>query len=411
MPFGCFAGVNQHGQTIILGGTLMRNETADSFKWIFRTWSHGIGWMPDCMLTDQDRAMGDAICTEFPHTKHALCLWHITKKFPSWFNTKLRDGFQAFLKDFFSVLEVETAAEFEALWFTIMEQHLLSDDKHIKELFKLRERWCPVYLRSYFFAGMASTQRSESLNALMDFFMTAQTQLHEFIDAFDQVVGSRLEARKIAHVRDKLSTFRSVTSTKFEQQAYDAFTGYAFNLFRQQLVSSLEYVVHGEKVSHHEHMEIKRTISWDSQTQTIQCSCLSFQFTGILCRHALRALVHFNVTELPQQYLPSRWCRDEERKDFPPVRGKRLLLSPSNPPLECDSPTGDGVLSEKTNIEESPSVGVKGPPVCITKGRPKSCRLKSAIENLKPKGRVCRACGQIANHDKRNCPSVHSQKK
>ncbi|KAL3684277.1 hypothetical protein R1sor_002299 [Riccia sorocarpa] len=204
------------------------------------------------------------------------------------------------------VLEVETAAEFEALWFTIMEQHLLSDDKHIKELFKLRESWCPVYLRSYFFAGMASTQRSESLNALMDFFMTAQTQLHEFIDAFDQVVGSRLEAGKIAHVRDKLSTFRSVTSTKFEQQAYDAFTGYAFNLFRQQLVSSLEYVVHGEKVSHHEHMEIKRTISWDSQTQTIQCSCLSFQFTGILCRHALRALVHFNVTELPQQYLPSR---------------------------------------------------------------------------------------------------------
>ncbi|KAL3696080.1 hypothetical protein R1sor_010156 [Riccia sorocarpa] len=101
---------------------------------------------------------------------------------------------------------------------------------------------------------------------------------------------------------------------------------------------------------------------------------------------------------------------EEERKDFPPVRGKRLLLSPSNLPLGCDSPTGDGVLSEKTNIEEPPSVGVKGPLVCITKGRPKSCRLKSAIENLKPKGRVCRACGHVANHDKRNCPSVHSQK-
>ncbi|KAL3699692.1 hypothetical protein R1sor_017714 [Riccia sorocarpa] len=157
---------------------------------------------------------------------------------------------------------------------------------------------------------MASTQRSESLNALMDFFMSAQTQLHEFIDAFDRVVGSRLEAEMTAKVRDKLGTFRSVTSTKFEEQAYTAFTGYAFNLFREQLVLSLQYVVHGEKVSHHEHMELKRTISWDSQTQKIQCSCLSYQFTSILCRHALRALVHFNITELPERYLPRRWCRD-----------------------------------------------------------------------------------------------------
>ncbi|KAL3700892.1 hypothetical protein R1sor_018914 [Riccia sorocarpa] len=48
----------------------------------------------------------------------------------------------------------------------------------------------------------------------------AQTQLHEFIDAFDQVIGSRIEAEKKATLRDKLGTFRSVTSTKFEEQAY-----------------------------------------------------------------------------------------------------------------------------------------------------------------------------------------------
>ncbi|KAL3684386.1 hypothetical protein R1sor_002408 [Riccia sorocarpa] len=473
MPFGCFAAVNNHEQTVILGGTLMRNETSESFRWIFRTWSRAIGRAPDCMLTDQDRAMKDAICSELPNCKHALCLWHITQKFSSWFSIKLGDRFPDFLKDFFSVLEVETATEFEAVWFIIMERYLLSEDKHIKKLFTLRESWCPVYLRSYFFAGMASTQRSESLNALMDFFMSAQTQLHEFIDAFDRVVGSRLEAEMTAKVRDKLGTFRSVTSTKFEEQAYTAFTGYAFNLFREQLVLSLQYVVHGEKVSHHEHMEVKRTISWDSQTQRIQCSCLSYQFTGILCRHALRALVHFSITELPERYLPRRWCRDvssslvepvkkpvarpvsedeiwkqdflsklrsiaqrgasnpslrgqleadlgsmyehafgtsngEHQKEFPPVRGKRLLLSPSNLPPASDSLSAeDSILSDKTNTEET---NVKAPPVCVTKGRPRSCRFQSAIENVKPKGRVSRGCGKVANHDKRNCPSLQSQK-
>ncbi|KAL3687089.1 hypothetical protein R1sor_013398 [Riccia sorocarpa] len=270
-------------------------------------------WLCSIRLTgsiDQDRAMKDAISTELPDTKHGFCFWHITQKFSSWFNNKLGEEFQIFMKEFFLMLEVETATEFEALWFTIIERHSLQDDRHIKELFDLRKYWCPVYLSSYFFAGMASTQRSESLNSLMDFFMSAQTQLHEFIDAFDQVIGSRIEAEKMATLRDKLGTFRSVTSTKFEEQAYSALTGYAFNLFRKQLVLSLEYVIHGEKVSHHQHVETKRTISWVPQTQTIHCSCLSFEYTGILCRHALRALVHFNVTELPEKYLQRRWCRE-----------------------------------------------------------------------------------------------------
>ncbi|KAL3678165.1 hypothetical protein R1sor_021121 [Riccia sorocarpa] len=328
--------------------------------------------------------------------------------------------------------EVETAIEFEAVWLTTMERHLLSENRHIKELFELREYWCPVYLRSYFFARMASTQRSESLNALMDFFMTAQTQLHEFIDAFDQVVGSRIEAEKMATLRDKLGIFRSVTSTKFEEQAYSALTGYAFSLFRQQLVLSLEYVVQGDKISHHQHVEMKRTISWVPETQTIHCSCLSFQYTGILCRHALRALAHYNVTELPEKYLSSRWCRDAwliavepvKKSTSPPIsedeRWKQEFLSKlrsiaqrgANLPslraqLEANldsmyeytfGPTsefvlmissglvGDGVLIDKTNTEEILSAGVKDPPVCVTKGRPRSCRFKSAIENVVPKG-------------------------
>ncbi|KAL3698805.1 hypothetical protein R1sor_012881 [Riccia sorocarpa] len=476
MPFGCFAAVNNHGQTVILGGTLMRNETSESFRWIFRTWSRDIERVPDCIFTDQDRAMKDAISTELPSTKHGFCLWHITQKFPSWFSSKLGEDFQNFMKDFYSIVEVETAIEFEAVWLITMERHLLSENRHIKELFELREYWCPVYLRSYFFAGMASTQRSESLNALMDFFMTAQTQLHEFIDAFDQVVGSRIEAEKMATLRDKLGIFRSVISTKFEEQAYSALTDYAFSLFRQQLVLSLEYVVQGDKVSHHQHVEMKRTISWVPETQTIHCSCLSFQYTGILCRHALRALAHYNVTELPEKYLSSRWCRDawfiavepvkkstsppisederwkqeflsklrsiaqrgaslpslraqleanldsmyeytfgptseECKKSFPPIRGKRLLLSPSSLPVASDNlSTGDGVLIDKTNTEEIFSAGVKDPPVCVTKGRPRSCRFKSAIENVVPKGRVCRGCGKVANHNKRNCPSLLSEK-
>ena len=35
MPFGLFVGVNNHFQSIILGGVLMREEKIESFEWVF----------------------------------------------------------------------------------------------------------------------------------------------------------------------------------------------------------------------------------------------------------------------------------------------------------------------------------------------------------------------------------------
>ncbi|KAL3701764.1 hypothetical protein R1sor_019787 [Riccia sorocarpa] len=472
MPFGCFVAVNNHGQSVVLGGTLMRSETSESFQWIFQAWCTGIGRTPDSIMTDQDRAMKDAICTVMPRTKHAFCLWHITQKFSSWFSFKLRDTFGDFMKDFHSIIQVETAQEFGELWFTVMDKYQLGDDKHILDLFQLKEFWCPVFLRRHFFAGMLTTQRSESLNALMDYFMNAQTRLYEFIEAFDRVIVSRLEAVAVADLRDKMGTHRSVTSTKFEEKAFSLLTTYAFKLFKEQLVLSLEYVVEGGYVSHHEHSDKKRTVNWDPETQTIQCSCLYFEFTGILCRHSLRALVHYNVIELSDEYFPRRWCKgavemstsvegrrisaseadiwkrkfiskakavgecgasspdlrakleadldsmhqyafggvadsEEPRKDFPTIRGKRVLVSAA----PCSSTLGSSVLVDKTNLTES-SVMVENPPICVTKGRPKSNRLQSTVDKVcKVTSRTCRGCGEKVNHDKHNCPVLLAEKK
>ncbi|KAL3690254.1 hypothetical protein R1sor_016563 [Riccia sorocarpa] len=391
---------------------------------------------------------------------------------PSRMYFKLRDTFGDFMKDFHSIIQVETAQEFGELWFTVMDKYQLGDDKHILDLFQLKEFWCPVFLRRHFFAGMLTTQRSESLNALMDYFMNAQTRLYEFIEAFDRVIVSRLEAVAVADLRDKMGTHRSVTSTKFEEKAFSLLTTYAFKLFKEQLVLSLEYVVEGGYVSHHEHSDKKRTVNWDPETQTIQCSCLYFEFTGILCRHSLRALVHYNVIELSDEYFPRRWCKgavemstsvegrrisaseadiwkrkfiskakavgecgasspdlrakleadldsmhqyafggvadsEEPRKDFPTIRGKRVLVSAA----PCSSTLGSSVLVDKTNLTES-SVMVENPPICVTKGQPKSNRLQSTVDKVcKVTSRTCRGCGEKVNHDKRNCPVLLAEKK
>lgn len=46
MPFGLFVGVNNHFQTIVYGGVLMRNETTESFKWVFKEFEKLMGAKP-----------------------------------------------------------------------------------------------------------------------------------------------------------------------------------------------------------------------------------------------------------------------------------------------------------------------------------------------------------------------------
>lgn len=48
------------------------------------------GRPPATIMTDQDLAMISSIAAELPDTKHALCIWHITQKFPSYFRSTLK---------------------------------------------------------------------------------------------------------------------------------------------------------------------------------------------------------------------------------------------------------------------------------------------------------------------------------
>ncbi|XP_022862652.1 protein FAR-RED IMPAIRED RESPONSE 1-like [Olea europaea var. sylvestris] len=75
MPFVPFVGVNHHGQSMFFGCGLLSNENTDTFVWLFRTWLKCMhSQAPHGIITDQDRAMQNAIQIVFPDTKHRWCL-------------------------------------------------------------------------------------------------------------------------------------------------------------------------------------------------------------------------------------------------------------------------------------------------------------------------------------------------
>ncbi|XP_004515955.1 protein FAR1-RELATED SEQUENCE 5-like [Cicer arietinum] len=75
MPFVAFVGVNHHGQSTLLGCGLLSGEDTYSFVWLFKSWLHCmLGNAPLGIVTDQCKAMKNAIELVFPTTRHRWCL-------------------------------------------------------------------------------------------------------------------------------------------------------------------------------------------------------------------------------------------------------------------------------------------------------------------------------------------------
>uniref|UniRef100_A0A8I6YF02 Protein FAR1-RELATED SEQUENCE n=1 Tax=Hordeum vulgare subsp. vulgare TaxID=112509 RepID=A0A8I6YF02_HORVV len=83
MPFAPFVGVNHHGESVLLGCGLLSNEDTDTFVWLFKSWLCCMSNNPpNAIITDQCKAMQNAIGEVFPMARHRWCIWHIMKKIP-----------------------------------------------------------------------------------------------------------------------------------------------------------------------------------------------------------------------------------------------------------------------------------------------------------------------------------------
>ncbi|KAJ4950721.1 hypothetical protein NE237_027553 [Protea cynaroides] len=349
MIVGIWVGVTNHGVSCLFGCCLLRNEKASSFSWALKAFLRFMnGKHPNIIFTDQDSAIREAVREEMPGTMHAFCMWYIMKKAPGWFSSLLGMPYNKWQEEFYKLNEAESEEDFHVGWRDMGEKYGLCGDLNWINLYELRAFWAKPFLKSSF-AGIWTTNRSESMNSFIKRFITSETLLTEFMEQVGRAVDAIVLAGEKQNMQQKVNKIVLKTGAPIEEHASKLLTPYAFNQYQEEILQSFFYRVqqidNGEWLVKHASMEDKGfKVHHVVGKWVVSCSCRAFEFNGILCRHAVAVLQRNNSFVTPNQYLPVRWRR-EARVESNAYMERLKVLKPIAMELIKESVKSESVFS------------------------------------------------------------------
>nr|XP_048321706.1 protein FAR1-RELATED SEQUENCE 5-like [Ziziphus jujuba var. spinosa] len=278
-PFAMFLGVNHHKQTTIFGAALLYDESAETFIWFFDTFVK------------------------------AMSAKHLSGVFAK---------FREFAKDFSScIYDYEEEQEFFLVWNAMLEKYDLKDNDWLIRMFDLRKKWALVYGRETFCADMTTTQRSESMNNVIKNSVSYQHNLLRFFEHFQRLTEDCCYEELKADFKATQSTPSLSFPVEILKDAASIYTPTGFKVFQDELCKAYDCAmqifdhigtVTEYKLNNHK-KQFQHTVRYDFSDNTVICSCRKFEFTGILCSHALKVLSSKDIKKIFIQYILKRWTK------------------------------------------------------------------------------------------------------
>ncbi|XP_021736273.1 protein FAR-RED IMPAIRED RESPONSE 1-like [Chenopodium quinoa] len=192
-------------------------------------------------------------------------------------------------------------------------------------------------MKEFFWAGMKTTQRVESINRFFDGYVNRKTKLHEFPEKYCKALDQRVRDEVSADERCSKYLRRLVSGFKVEKIFQKLYTDNKFQEVQKECTRMMYCNVRGEKVLSENLIQYsvvdrvwivppggsedvitdrRRTynVTFFQTTNEVQCDCRKFETSGILCKHCIRILNENLVEDLPEKYIVARWRKDIPRK-------------------------------------------------------------------------------------------------
>ncbi|XP_042978963.1 protein FAR1-RELATED SEQUENCE 5-like [Carya illinoinensis] len=339
MPFAPFVVVNHHRQSILLGAGLISSEDTETFTWLFQTWLKCMDSIaPKAIITDQDRTMKNAIALVFLKTQHRFCLWHILKKVPEKLGSHgaYKNGLKNELIK--CVYDTQSIEEFENCWEGLINTYSLHENAWLQSLYAEHGHWVPVFLKEFFWAGMSTTQRSESMNAFFDGYVHAKTNLKEFIDQFDNALRKKIENETSADFHSFSATISCISRSPIEKKFQELYTNTKFKEVQQQVMSVLDmdpalykrdgsiktYIVEDEICVEEFAKPVTFSVEFNEENCDAKCSCSN----PLVVRGKGRPPSLRRASTLEKRVL-----KVKAKKQKTPIKGKSKQLSREETPV------------------------------------------------------------------------------
>ncbi|KAL4394711.1 hypothetical protein AHAS_Ahas02G0179300 [Arachis hypogaea] len=308
-----------------------------------------------------------------PTTIHRWCIWHIMKKIPRKLN-----GYKGHIDIEQEMSHVVwnsyTKDAFDRNWNDFLTKYGLGGKKWLSELYEDRHIWIPVYLDHHFWAGMRSTQRSESMHSFFNKFIARNSSLRQFV---------KEQAEREFDAADFHTVILCATKSAIEAQFQHVYTHEKFREVQAQFRGFTTYEVI-EQVSNSTFN--KFVVTYDAVSRDVKCHYLLFESRGILCCHSLSILSFERVHNVESKYILERWSKNIKRRhthikssqEFTRILHRAFDKVMADKGEYQERSKGKSLLTHEeatlTNVND-----LQSPPRVKTRGPPKN-RLGSNLE-------------------------------
>ncbi|PAN06019.1 hypothetical protein PAHAL_1G179400 [Panicum hallii] len=218
--------------------------------------------------------------------------------------------------------------DFDKGWKNMIAQFGLHVNEWLGGLYDNRHLWAPAYVKDTFWAGMSTTQRSESVNAFFDGYVNSTTTLKQFVEQYDNALRDKVEKQNRSDCKSFQEVIPCITHYEFEKQFQAAYTNAKFKDFQDELRgkiycyphwvrnegSNCTFKVREDKKVGEKMIVLEFIVLINEEEGDMRCECRRFEFRGILCRHILSTLPLVGIIEVPPKYILQRWRKDIKRK-------------------------------------------------------------------------------------------------